>query len=525
MGPGREGGGQLRAWRDHLPSGSRLQVSDLVTSGTLVRAWAERWEADPEAPVLMDAASTAGPSSPAGLAHRPSTWWSAEELDAATRRAAGRLVAAGLRPGDRVLWSTGSSVSSIICHVAALRVGLVVVPVNTAYTQREIAYIVSDVGPAAVIVDDPQRGRWARDASDRDLMVTGPDLDLPDGEPARLDAALPDDPALICFTSGTTGAPKGAVLSHRNLLAATRAVCVAWRWTPADRLIHCLPVFHAHGLCVGIYGTLLSGGSALLLPGFDPDAVVDAASTHHASLFFGVPTMYHRLVHSARAAEMGRLRLCVSGSAPLAADLHREISAAIGMPVLERYGMTETLMNASNPYDGERRPGSVGFPLPGVEVKLAGDGEIGVRGANVFDGYWERPAATADAFEDSSDGGGRWFRTGDLGTIDDGYLTIRGRSKELIITGGFNVYPSEVEEVVLTHPGVAEVAVTGTPSDEWGEVVTAWIVGDGRAPSAEELSAYTADRLAAYKRPRIVHVIDALPRNALGKVVRSELGQ
>ena len=193
------------------------------------------------------------------------------------------------------------------------------------------------------------------------------------------------------------------------------------------------------------------------------------------------------------------------------------------MSVLERYGMTETLMNASNPYDGERRPGSVGFPLPGVEVKLAGDGEIGVRGANVFDGYWERPAATTDAFEDSSDGGGRWFRTGDLGTIDDGYLTIRGRSKELIITGGFNVYPSEVEEVVLTHPGVAEVAVTGTPSDEWGEVVTAWIVGNGRAPSAEELSAYTADRLAGYKRPRIVHVIDALPRNALGKVVRSEL--
>ena len=525
MGPGREGGGQLRTWRDHLPSGSQLQASDLVTSGTLPRAWADRWEADPEAPVLMDAASTAGPSSPAGLAHRSGTWWSAEEFDVATRRAAGRLATAGLRPGDRVLWSTGSSVSSIICHVAALRVGLVVVPANTAYTQPEIAYIVSDTGPAAVIVDDPKRGRWARDASDRDLIVTGPDLELPDGEPGRLDAALPDDPALICFTSGTTGAPKGAVLSHRNLLAATRAVCAAWRWTPADRLIHCLPVFHAHGLCVGIYGTLLSGGSALLLPGFDPDAVVDTASTHHASLFFGVPTMYHRLVRSARAAEMGRLRLCVSGSAPLAADLHREVSAVIGMSVLERYGMTETLMNVSNPYDGERRPGSVGFPLPGVEVKLAGDGEIGVRGPNVFDGYWERPAATADAFEDSSDGGGRWFRTGDLGTIDDGYLTIRGRSKELIISGGFNVYPSEVEDVVLTHPGVAEVAVTGTPSDEWGEVVTAWIVADGCAPSAEVLSAYTADRLAAYKRPRIVHVIDTLPRNALGKVVRSELGR
>jgi malonyl-CoA/methylmalonyl-CoA synthetase len=411
----------------------------------------------------------------------------------------------------------------MICHVGALRAGLVVVPVNTAYTQREIAYIVSNVRPAAAIVDDPARGQWAGDASDRPLVVAGPDLDLPDGDPGQLDTARPDDPALICFTSGTTGAPKGAVLSHYNLLAATRALIVAWRWTPTDRLIHCLPVFHAHGLCVGVYGTLLSGGSALLLPGFDPGAVADLASGGDASLFFGVPTMYHRLCQSARVSELGRLRLCVSGSAPLPADLHRRFEAVTGMSVLERYGMTETLMNASNPYDGERRPGTVGFPLPGVEIRLHGDGEIMLRGPNVFAGYWERPAATAEAFVDPSDGGQRWFRTGDLGAIDDGYLTIRGRSKDLIISGGFNVYPSEVEDVVLTHPGVAEVAVTGTPSEEWGEVVTAWIVADGTAPSAEELSVYTAEQLAAFKRPRIVYVIDSLPRNALGKVVRSEL--
>ena len=195
------------------------------------------------------------------------------------------------------------------------------------------------------------------------------------------------------------------------------------------------------------------------------------------------------------------------------------------MSVLERYGMTETLMNASNPYDGERRPGTVGFPLPGVDIAVADDGEIRLRGANVFGGYWERPAATAEAFVAADDGGYPWFRSGDLGTIDDGYLTIRGRSKELIISGGFNVYPSEVEAVVLTHPGVAEVAVTGTPSEEWGEVITAWIVADGKAPSAEDLAVYTGERLAAYKRPRIIHVIDALPRNALGKVVRSELGR
>jgi malonyl-CoA/methylmalonyl-CoA synthetase len=474
---------------------------------------------------LLDEAPTSGSPELAGLPRRSGTWWSAQEFDLATRRAAGRLAAAGLQPGDRVLWSTGSSVASIVCHVGALRAGLVVVPANTAYTRREISYLVSEVRPAAAIVDEPARGQWASDASDRPLVVTGPDLALPDGQPEQLDAARPDDPALVCFTSGTTGAPKGAVLSHRNLLAATRAVTLAWRWVPTDQLIHCLPVFHAHGLCVGIYGTLLSGGSARLLPGFDVDAVADIASSGDASLFFGVPTMYHRLARSARASELGRLRLCVSGSAPLPADLHRHLDAVTRMSVLERYGMTETLMNASNPYDGDRRPGTVGFPLPGVEIELASDGEIQMRGANVFGGYWERPIATAETFVDADDGGDPWFRSGDLGTIEDGFLAIRGRSKELIISGGFNVYPSEVEEVVLSHPGVADVAVTGTPSEEWGEVVTAWIVADGTAPSAEDLAVYTDGQLAAYKRPRIVHVVDALPRNALGKVVRSELGR
>jgi malonyl-CoA/methylmalonyl-CoA synthetase len=520
MSSGRRSGGDLRSWRDHLPPGSRFEASDLLAGGTLLRVWSDGWERAPTAPLWLDTA----PSAVAGLPHPDGAWWSAEEFEAATRRGAGRLMAAGLRPGDRVLWSTGSSVASIIGHVAALRAGLVVVPANTAYTQREIAHIVSVVRPAAAIVDDPIRGRWAADASERPLVVVGTDLDLPDDDPGPLDAAGPDDPALICFTSGTTGAPKGAVLSHQSLLAATRAVGTAWRWSPTDRLIHCLPIFHAHGLCVGIYGTLLSGGSAVLLPGFDPEAVADLASNGDSSLFFGVPTMYHRLAQAARASELGRLRLCVSGSAPLPAMLHRKLEEVAGMSVLERYGMTETLMNASNPYDGERRPGTVGFPLPGVEIRLAPDGEIELRGPNVFGGYWERPEATAEAFVDSDDGGHRWFRSGDLGSVDDGYLTIRGRSKELIISGGFNVYPSEVEDVVLTHPGVAEVAVTGTPSEEWGEVVTAWIVADGSAPSAEELSVYTAEQLAAFKRPRIVHVVEALPRNALGKVVRSELG-
>ncbi len=249
-----------------------------------------------------------------------------------------------------------------------------------------------------------------------------------------------------------------------------------------------------------------------------------------ATLFFGVPTMYHRLVGTGRAAELARLRLCVSGSAPLPAELWRR-AASSGVQVLERYGMTETLLTVSNPYDGERRPGTVGFPLPGTQVRLDHDGETAaategedatgvlfVRGPTVFAGYWERPAATADSFT------GGWFRTGDLASVDaDGYLSLRGRRLDLVISGGFNVYPAEVEDVLLSHPGVAEVAVTGTPSEEWGEAVTAWVVPAGEVLDGEALAAYAAERLAPYKRPRLVRVVDALPRNAMGKVLRHEL--
>jgi malonyl-CoA/methylmalonyl-CoA synthetase len=281
-------------------------------------------------------------------------------------------------------------------------------------------------------------------------------------------------------------------------------------------------MFHAHGLCVGLHGTLLAGASAVLLPRFEVDAVLDAAGEHEASMFFGVPTMYHRLAQSPRVGELIRLRLCVSGSAPLPAELHRALAERGGQQVLERYGMTETLMLVSNPYDGERRPGSVGFPLPGVELRLSDgeQGEIQVRGPNVFAGYWERPQATAESFTDG------WFRTGDLGSVDpDKYVRILGRSKELIISGGFNVYPREVEEVLLAHPDVAEVAVVGTPSDEWGEVVTAFIVPTGDHQTAEALLAFAAAQLAPFKRPRLVHFVDSLPRNALGKILKHELAR
>lgn len=480
---------------------------DLTERGSLPAAWLRVWAGAPSTPTLFA---------------RDRGWIHAEQLEAETGRVAGRLQAAGLEPGDRMLFSAEPSVELVIAHVAALRSGIVVVPTNTAYREREVAHIVTDARPKAALVDDPDRARWIRDAAgaESETVVVGPEVDLPDYEPAALDAVSPDQPAQIGYTSGTTGAPKGAILTHANLLAGTESVALAWRWSASDRLVLALPLFHVHGLCVGLHGTLLAGGSAILLPRFDVDSVLDAASSHDASLFFGVPTMYHRFAECSRVGELARFRLCVSGSAPLPAELHRVIAERGGQQVLERYGMTETLVNVSNPYDGERRAGSVGLPMPGVELRLGQDGEIQLRGPNIFAGYWERPEASADSFTDG------WFRTGDLGSLDaDGYLRILGRSRELIISGGFNVYPREVEEVLLTHPDVAEVAVVGKPSDEWGEVVIAFVVATGDQPDPGALLAFAAEQLAGFKRPRLLHFVDTLPRNALGKVLKQELAR
>jgi malonyl-CoA/methylmalonyl-CoA synthetase len=309
------------------------------------------------------------------------------------------------------------------------------------------------------------------------------------------------------------------VLTHANLLANSTSIAMTWRWDADDRLVHALPIFHGHGLCVALYTSLLTGASVVLLPRFDVAEVLDACTEHRATLFFGVPTMYHRLAGSSRVGELARLRLAVSGSAALSADLHGAIKDSARTEVLERYGMTETLMTLSNPYDGERRPGTVGFPFPGVDAQVDdGSGEVMVRGPAVFAGYWERPAETAATFVDG------WFRTGDLGVVEDGYVRLLGRSTEVIISGGYNVYPAEVEDVLLGHPSVAEVAVTGLPSDEWGETVCAWVVADGVSPvDAEAVLAYASERLAPYKRPRKVRFIDSLPRNSMGKVRRSEL--
>ncbi len=481
----------------HFPPGEDPGAYDPLARRSLPAAWVERWAAHPAARLIHEAGRG---------------WLTAEALEDATRRVAGRFAGAGLVAGDRVLFSTATSVDLVVAHVAAYRLGLVVVPTNTAATERELDHVIADAGIRAAVVDDPTRASWG------DAIVVGPDVDLPDHDAPPLDLVDPDDPAHLGYTSGTTGVPKGALLTAGNLLANSEALERAWRWTAEDRLVLALPLFHAHGLCNGLHGTLLAGASAVLVPGFTVDGVLDAAAEHEATLFFGVPTMYHRLAASDRAPELGRLRLCVSGSAALPAELHRSLQSGAGVAVLERYGMTETNMLVSNPYDGERRAGTVGFPLPGVEVRLAdGSGEIEVRGPNVFGGYWQRPEATADSF--TPDG---WFRTGDLGAWDDdGYLTILGRAKELIITGGYNVYPREVEDVLAEHPGVVEVAVVGEPSEEWGETVVAHVVGDGDTAA---LLAHAEAQLSAYKRPRRVVWADALPRNPLGKVQKHLLG-
>ncbi|HEX4864016.1 MAG TPA: AMP-binding protein [Acidimicrobiales bacterium] len=481
---------------------------DPLAGESLPRVWTKQWEKAPSSIALV------------GTDGRVMT---NAELEEKSRVAAAKLVRAGIAPGDRLIFSARASVDFVVAYVAAHRLGVPVVPLNTGYTPNEIPRIVENVTPRGAVVDRSELGEMIRASSKGTCRIFGLPVDGPAAQDVLLDTADRHTPALICHTSGTTGVAKGAVLSSGNLLASAEAVKVAWRWTPEDRLLLALPLFHLHGLGVGINGTLTAGASAVLFDGFDPSVITDHAAQRKGSLFFGVPTMYHRIFESGRADAFGRLRLCVSGSAPLPRDLHAEFAAHTGMSILERYGMTETVMNVSNPYEGERRPGSIGIPLPGVDVQLDSPipgepGEIQIKGPNVFGGYWNQGAATASAF--TSDG---WFKSGDIGQWDaDGYLRIVGRSKELIITGGYNVYPREVEETLLTHPSVREVAVVGAPSDEWGETVVAFVVL-GEPVDASELLTFAAERLVSYKRPRRVEFVSELPRNDIGKVVRDQL--
>jgi malonyl-CoA/methylmalonyl-CoA synthetase len=501
-----------RAWSRHLPQGSPpFDPATLAGGRTLPEVWSRRWREAPDRPVLVE-----GQVSGAVL--------HGDALAQKSALAAAHLAACGVAPGDRVLWSCSTSSPSIIAIIGALRMGAIVVPVNPSTTRRELRYVVDDVDPVVCVVERAESKEWLGADVPHAVVRTPPEL-LSDGGHAdvALDVAQPDDDALIVYTSGTTGEPKGAVHTHRSLLAGAMSLQAAWGWQPEDRLLLALPLFHVHGLCAGLFGTLAAGSSAVVFERFVPAQVLDAVHEHGSTMFFGVPTMYHRLAESGRAGELSALRLCVAGSAPLPADLWQRFHDEWGVSVLERYGMSETLLTLSNPLRGERRPGSVGFPLPGVEATIAGAdeegiGELMVRGASLCRGYWKRATASEAMWHDG------WFATGDLASLgDDDYVAIRGRRTELIITGGHNVYPAEVEAVLGRHPSVGEIAVIGLPSAEWGESVTAFVVGLDGEPDLDGLALLAAQELTSYKRPREFRTVPSLPRNALGKVIRREL--
>lgn len=438
-----------------------------------------------------------------------------DELGAWAGEVAGGLSGLGITPGDRVALYAANSLEWITAYLGVQRAGACVVLMNPDYHAAEAQHILGDSEPAFVIADGPR----ADIASSLGYRVIALE-DLPRAPVPAMPPLTPESPAAILYTSGTTGRPKGAVLDHGNFLAQGRGALEVWRWTSRDVLVHALPLFHLHGLGMGLHGTLLSGGSAVLVP-FTPENVVGEL-THGGTMLFGVPSMYQRLCEwlEQNPTDLSHVRVFVCGSAPLPPALFDRCARLLGQPPVERYGITEGGIVVTNPYDGPRQPGRVGYPFPGVEVKLGELDEVLLKGGQVFQGYWRNPQATAEAF--TSDG---YFRTGDVGEIgDDGSLAIRGRIKELIITGGFNVYPREVELVLEEHPAVQEVAVAGVPSERWGEEVTAFVVASPSAPFDEyEIIAFAHERLAAYKCPKRVVTVDRLPRNAMGKVQRSVL--
>ena len=454
-------------------------------------------------------------------------------------RAANALVALGVQPGDRVAVQVDKSTDMIVLTLACLRAGAALLPLNTAYTLAELEYFLGDAEPALTICRPESASAVRALAGKLGLSAVESLSAARDGTFAEKIAAAPaefdtvpcaaDDLAAILYTSGTTGRSKGAMLTHGNLSSNALTLIECWRFTPADRLIHALPVFHTHGLFVAVNVALLSGATMIFMNRFDPDAVI--AAMPRATSLMGVPTFYTRLLDHPGLTRKAcaNMRLFVSGSAPLLAETHAAWRERTGFAILERYGMTETNMIASNPYDGERRAGTVGFPLPGVTVRISDggalvpDGEIGVievKGPNVFRGYWRMPDKTAQEFR--PDG---FFITGDLGRVDsDGYIHIVGRAKDVVISGGFNVYPKEVEDEIDAIDGVMESAVIGVPHPDFGEGVTAVVVPrPGAGVTEDEVLSTLGGRLAKFKAPKRVFVVDSLPRNAMGKVQKAAL--
>ncbi|WP_309115147.1 acyl-CoA synthetase [Saccharothrix sp.] len=420
------------------------------------------------------------------------------ELTYAELAARARQVAYGLVGKRRIAVWARSDVRTCVAVVGALLAGVPVVPLNPKLGERELAHILSDSEPDLVVDDELPSG----------VEVPLPE---PDGEA----------PALIIYTSGTTGPPKGVVLPRRALASNLDALAQAWEWTADDVVVHGLPLFHVHGLGIGVLGPLRRGGTVHHLGTFSVASAAEAMASV-GTMMFGVPTMYHRIVQAPEhAAAFAKARLLVSGSAALPATVHEQLERLTGQRVVERYGMTETLMNTSVRASGDRRPGTVGLPLDGVEVRVVGDepGEIAVRGPNLFLEYLNRPDATREAFVDG------WFRTGDLAVVEpDGYLRIVGRrATDLIKSGGYKIGAGEIENALLEHPGVAEVAVTGEPDEDLGERVVAWVVSTGVPTTGEELADHVARLLTPHKRPRVVRFVESLPRNDMGKVLKREL--
>ena len=463
-----------------------------------------------------------------------------KELFDQSKRYAKALMEKGVEPDDRVAVQTDKAVESLYLYLGCLAAGAVYLPLNPDYTPSEIAYFLGDAKPTIFICDPANQSKLKTVASDAGVrhMET---LSL-NGEGIMADAAKAqtqdlecvmrngDDLAAILYTSGTTGRSKGAMLTHDNLVSNARTLVDAWHITADDVLLHALPIFHTHGLFVAISTTLLAGSSMLYLPRFDVNEIVRLLP--QATMMMGVPTFYSRLLacDDFGKTQSAHIRLFISGSAPLSAEVHKDFNARTGHAILERYGMTETNMNTSNPYDGDRRPGTVGFPLPGVELRIT-DAETGeplnpgsvgmieVRGPNVFCGYWCQPEKTAEELRENG-----FFITGDMGlTDDDGYVSIVGRSKDLIISGGFNVYPAEVEAVLDEIPGVAESAVIGLPHTDFGECVTAIIAPypDSELDGAEVRN-MVSEKLAKFKVPKKV-IIGSIPRNTMGKVQKNLL--
>ncbi len=473
------------------------------------------------------------------LIHRPGrSAVTAAQFHQRVLASAGALRGLGVQPGDRVAIQVEKSTDALALIFGAVAAGAVFVPLNPAYTADEVAYFLGDSG-ARLLVADPVRSDELAPvaaAAGARLETLGADGQgtLPRAAAAPATDAVPrasGDLAALLYTSGTTGRSKGAMLTHDNLLSNAETLAQAWRFGPGDVLLHALPIFHTHGLFVATNTVLISGGSMIVLPRFDVGAVLDALP--RATVMMGVPTFYTRLLADARLTRdaVAHMRLFTSGSAPLLAETHDAFAARTGHMILERYGMTETNMSTSNPYDGARRAGTVGPPLPGVEVAITdpdtgaplpdgATGMIEVRGRNVFAGYWNMPDKTAAELRESG-----FFITGDLGLVDaDGYLHIVGRGKDLIISGGFNVYPREVEALLDEAEAVAESAVIGVPHPDFGEAVLAVIVpAPGTTPDPAALAGLLAGRIARYKAPKGFEIVDALPRNAMGKVQKAAL--